>query len=171
MKLAMISLLAAAMLGLAGGEARAQEEPTGLSDFSGKPRSLDEYTGKGKWTIVVFWAHDCVECNREAESYEQFYQRHKGKDAIMLGLSIDGAAQKRLAAGFVKRHKLTFPNLIGEPEDVTALFTMLTGVQWIGTPTFLIYNPTGRLVAQQIGAVPVALIEDFIRKKSTAQPG
>ncbi len=43
----------------------------------------------------------------------------------------------------------------------------LTGQQFRGTPGFLIYGPSGELRAQQIGAVPVNLIENFIANNST----
>jgi hypothetical protein len=40
---------------------------TFLKDFDGAIHSLDEYTGQGKWAIVMIWASDCHACNQEAE--------------------------------------------------------------------------------------------------------
>lgn len=141
-------------------------ESSGILDFSGKPRSLDEYTGKGKWTIVMIWAHDCTVCNQEAHSYVDFHTKHKEKDAWMVGFSADGQANKSKAEDFIKRHNLNFDNLIAEPEMVAEIFYDLTGAIWSGTPTFLVYNPKGELRAQQVGAVPVNLIEAFMEKES-----
>lgn len=137
-----------------------------LQDFDGKSVSIKHYTGKGKWTIVMLWASDCHICNKEAKHYEQFHQKHKNNDAMMLGISNDGQANKNAARDFVKEHKLTFPNIIGEPQDVADLFYDATGENWVGTPTFLIYSPTGKLTVQQIGAVPVAIIEEFLQKQA-----
>lgn len=139
---------------------------SGLKDFSGKADELQDFTGKGKWTIVMFWAHDCHVCNKEAQQYVDFHERHKNKDAEVLGISLDGKVHKSDALAFLQRHKINFPNLIGEPENVTGLFEELTGADWFGTPTFLIYNPAGELRAQQVGAVPVTLIEAFMEKES-----
>jgi len=137
-----------------------------LQEFDGKPVSIEQYTGKGKWTIVMIWASDCLVCNKEASHYEQFHQKHKNNDAMMLGISLDGQANRNDARAFVKEHKLSFPNIIGEPQDVADLFYDATGENWVGTPTFLIYSPTGKLTVQQIGAVPVSVIEEFLQQQA-----
>ena len=135
-----------------------------LQDFDGKPGAIDDYAGKGKWLVVMIWASDCHVCNAEAQNYDFFHDAHKDKDATVLGISIDGQGGLQDARAFVARHQVSFPNLIGEPQAVMQLFYDLTGVTWVGTPTFLIYNPSGKLVVQQIGAVPVDLIESFIKR-------
>lgn len=139
-----------------------------LKDFNGKPQSMDNFAGKGKWLVVMLWASDCHVCNVEAENYIQFHEQYKSKNAHVLGISIDGQAKKADAEAFIKRHHTTFPNLIGEPYEVAQWFSNLTGIDWGGTPTFLIYNPKGELVIQQAGAVPVDLIEEFIQKESAS---
>lgn len=140
-----------------------------LQDFDGHPEKLADFVGHGKWSVVMIWAHDCIVCNREAHNYQAFYKKHKSTDAEMLGISMDGINGKSEAKAFIKRHHLTFPNLIGEPEEVAGIFEDLTGANWRGTPTFLIYNPRGELSAQQIGAVPVSLIEQFIQKETRSE--
>jgi len=139
-----------------------------LKDFNGKPQSMDNFAGKGKWLVVMLWASDCHVCNVEAENYIQFHEQYKSKNAQVLGISVDGQVKKADAEAFIKRHHTTFPNLIGEPYEVAQWFSSLTGTAWAGTPTFLIYNPIGELVIQQVGAVPVDLIEEFIKKESAS---
>jgi len=134
-----------------------------LTDFSGQSKSISDYTGNGKWRIVMIWASDCHVCNQEAHSYVKFHREHQDKDAQMLGISMDGKTKLKDAEEFVKRHQLNFPNLIGEPVDVAMEYMHLTGAEWVGTPTFLIYGPKGKLLAKQEGAVPVDLIENFIK--------
>lgn len=142
-----------------------------LYDFNGKPASIDEFSGNGKWLVVMLWSSDCHICNKEAHQYEDFHFTHSDEDATVLGISLDGMKNKVLAEGFIKKHKVTFPNLIGEPEDVADMFTQLTGVLWAGTPTFMIYDPKGKLVVQQIGAVSVELIENFMESQKKAGLG
>ena len=139
-----------------------------LYELNGKPSSIEKYTGKGKWLVVMFWSSDCHICNKEAHQYVDFHFAHSDEDASVLGISLDGLKNKVLANGFIKKHKVNFPNLIGEPEAVADMFTQLTGVLWAGTPTFLIYSPKGELVVQQIGAVPTELIENFISSQAAA---
>ncbi len=139
-----------------------------LQDMNGKPAALSDYTGKGKWTIVMIWASDCHICNREAHQYVDFQFTHADEDAEMLGISTDGPAGKAAAEGFIKKHDINFPNLIGDVGEVSRLFTELTGAPFVGTPAFLIYDPKGELKAQQIGAVPVEIIEEFMKSQSVA---
>lgn len=142
-----------------------------LKDFDGNTHKLSDYTGNGKWTVVMFWASDCRVCNAEIGQYVQYNQAHKDKDARMIGVSLDGQSGLPAAREFVKQHKVNFPNLVGEPQAVANLYQSLTGSDWVGTPSFLLYNPQGKLMAAQAGAVPTALIEKFIKNntKTTAK--
>ena len=134
----------------------------GLKDFEGKPSAISNYTGKGKWTAVILWASDCHVCNVEAEQYIQFHEEFKNKHIEVLGISTDGNKKLDAAKAFIKRHDVTYPNLIGELDEVATLYENVSGSQWIGTPTILVYNPKGELKAAQAGAVPVELIKAFI---------
>jgi len=137
-----------------------------LMNFEGDPHSLSDYQERGKWLVVMIWASDCYVCNQEARSYDRFHNEHKGGDATVLGISMDGLEGKADATAFIKSHQVTVPNLIGDFEEIAQMFVDLTGENWIGTPTFLFYSPTGELMAQQVGGVPVALIENFIQANS-----
>lgn len=139
-----------------------------LTDFSGKPRDISDYTGNGKWLVVMFWASDCHICGKEAPEYVAFHSKNKDDNAHVLGITIDGLSNKAAAQGFVDEHSLNFPNLIGTAEDIAGMYYELTGEFWIGTPTFFIYDPSGKLRAAQAGAVPAEILEDFIAKNSVA---
>ena len=139
-----------------------------LQSLDGKPEKLTDYTGKGQWTVVLIWASDCHVCNAEAEQYIQLHESHKNTDAKVLGLSVDGQDKLAAAKGFMKRHSVTYPSLIGEPGEVASLYEELTGGHWVGTPTFLIYDRKGMLKAAQPGAVPADIIEGFIKEQDLA---
>lgn len=139
----------------------------GLTDLNGKPHTVGDYLGDGKWTLVMIWASDCTVCNREAYQYVDFHTFHKDEDARVLGISMDGPGGVADAKQFVARHSINFPNLIGEPSEVANLYTSATGEPWRGTPTFMLYDPKGKLRAQQVGAVPPDLISDFIARNSS----
>ena len=129
--------------------------------------SLEEFTGNGKWVIVKFWASDCHICNQEAHQYIDFHEFHKDIDAVMLGISLDGR-NREAAQEFIRRHQVSYPNLITELSDGAQLYSNLSGQSWIGTPSFLVFDPSGVLRAQQAGAVPAELIEGFIEKNRHA---
>lgn len=141
-----------------------------LTEFDAKPETLAHYAGQGKWLVVMMWASDCLICNKEVEQYDRFHERHQEKDSTVLGISMDGRSNRAAAEAFIKQHGLHFPNLLAEPEEVATMFYDLTGEHWAGTPSFLIYSPAGRLMVQQIGAVPVPLIEEFIQQQGRPNP-
>jgi peroxiredoxin len=140
------------------------------SPFLGNESAINQYAGKGKWLVVMIWASDCTVCNREAHNYVDFHKLHKDKDAQMLGLSIDGKEKTKEAVEFLQRHQINFPNLIAEPMDVATMYQERTGDNWIGTPSFMVFNPRGELIGAQAGAVPVSIIESFIERESAASP-
>ncbi len=141
-------------------------EISGLQDFKGQPQKLENFTGKGKWLVVMIWASDCHICNREVYQYVDFNMVHSDDDATVLGISIDGEAKKKDAESFIRRHSVDFPNLIGEPEYIATIFQDLTGQYFRGTPSILIFSPRGELKAADAGAVPTELIEKFIEQQS-----
>ncbi len=154
----------ALVLGLAAPLALAVQ----FTDLEGRPATLESHLGDGRWTVVMIWASDCHVCNAEVHNYNDFHVFHQDRDARVLGISIDGAAGRDDARAFVRRHELAFPNLLAEPGDVARWYMELTGSRWVGTPTFLIYSPAGELRAQQAGAVPTGLIEDFLDRQRQA---
>ncbi|MDH5183098.1 MAG: TlpA family protein disulfide reductase [Gammaproteobacteria bacterium] len=143
-----------------------------LQDFNGKAAKIEDFSGKGKWLVVMIWAHDCHVCNQEASNYDFFHDAYKDKTATVLGISIDGLAKKAKAEAFIARHNLSFPNLIGNSQEFKQLFSEISpefakaGWQAMPTPGFLIYDPKGKLVVQEIGGVPVTLIEAYIERNS-----
>ncbi len=141
--------------------------PPALQVLDKETASLDAYTGQGRWVIVKIWASDCGVCNAEAHQYRDFHDFNKDRGAVMLGLSLDGD-DPAAARAFIERHELTYPNLLIERAGGERLFERLTGQRWIGTPSFLVYDPSGTLRAQQVGAVPAEMIEQFIAANTPA---
>lgn len=148
------------LLGLTLNFAHAAAPNITLPDLQGRPHALNEYIGHGKWVILVFWMHDCKICEREIHHLQSFHAAQAAKDAMVLGISIDGADGVKDAQRFVARHKLTFPNLITEP-DYDAL-QKFGGGTFVGTPTQYFYDPIGRLVARKIGPISRTDIESYI---------
>lgn len=136
-----------------------------LLPFDPEGPEFGQYLGKGKWLIVEIWVSDCPVCNREARQYVDYYEFQMGDRATMVGISLDGENVKE-ALKFIERHEVSYPNFITDYETGSRWFYELTGQPFVGTPGFLIFDPTGELRVQQIGAVPVELIEQFIDRNS-----
>ncbi len=139
-----------------------------LQDLEGRQRNVNEFIGHGKWTIVVVWAHDCGICSREIGGMTAFHAAHHDKDAIVLGVTLDGAKRLKEARAFVKRHKLPFVNLITEPSQ--EVMVKFGAGKFVGTPTYYIYNPKGVIVGQNIGPLSRQEVEAFIASEQVTAP-
>lgn len=92
----------------------------------------------------------------------------RSRDINVVGIAIDyptmGLAKVSEVRDFVRKYQLTYPILIADGSVVP----MLGGGELIGTPTTLIFNPRGELVAKQPGRVSNQVIEDYIAKSAVA---
>ena len=147
-----IALLLVPLLALAAGP------NVELKGFDGKNHNVNEYVGQGKWTIVVVWSKDCPVCRRDIYHMTFFYDEHRKKDATVLGLSIDGYANRAGAQSFIDDQSLNFPNLIGTPDDPSRI----SGTAFIGTPTYYFFSPDGKFMTQRIGPVTQEQAEAII---------
>ncbi|HCX87904.1 MAG TPA: hypothetical protein DG761_07750 [Gammaproteobacteria bacterium] len=134
----------------------------GFTDLEGNPADFSDYVAADRWLVVMIWSWTCPICAQEMSGQAQLHERHRGGRLTLLGISLDGAAGIMEAWAFAEEHGTSFPNLIGEGQDVAGFFHKQTGQGFQGTPTFLIYAPGGQLKAVQAGAVPPEAIEAFI---------
>lgn len=148
------------VLALLIGSAHASAPDIALPALDGTPRNVNEFVGTGKWVTVVFWAHDCPICKSEIHKLNAFHAKHRAKDAIVLGVSVDGPAYLEQARRFARDHRLQFTNLITEA-DADA-FKRFGGGAFVGTPTHYFYDPAGRIVGRKIGPVAAEDIEAFM---------
>lgn len=133
-------------------------------DFDGNPKSVEEFFTPDKWTVLMIWRHDCHICNQEVVGYSFFHEDNQQVQVI--GLSTDGMTKKDKAEKFITTHDLSFDNIIGELRSVMRYYQNQTGSRFIGTPSFMIFNPNGELKAAQAGAVPPDVISNYINSQS-----
>jgi peroxiredoxin len=160
-----IKWLAGLLLMAASLSAAAASPDIVLKGLDGAARNVNEFIGKGQWTVVAIWHSDCPICKRDIHEMAFFHDAHrKAKDAIVLGVSVDGYANKAKAQRFVDEHSLDFTNLITGPEQIARF----GAGRFVGTPTFYIYSPQGELAAKQVGPISQEDLEQFIAKSSAA---
>ncbi len=129
-----------------------------LPDIGGNPHALSEFIGHGRWTIVALWSVDCAICQREIPQIAFFHDEHRRKNAAVLGVAIDGVAERTRIKKFVGDNALGFPNLIAERGDVAEF----GAGPLIGTPTYLFFSPTGKLVTWRVGSTSLTEMEKII---------
>jgi peroxiredoxin len=129
-----------------------------LRDLDGRSREAKEFIGRGQWTVVAVWSVDCVICQREIPEVEFFHDEHRGRDARVLGVSVDGYADRARIRKFVDDNSLSFPNLIAERAEIA----QFGAGPLRGTPTYIVFSPTGALVARRVGATGIAELERIV---------
>ncbi len=156
------SLIASAgLLSLVAGNTCAwATEP--FTDFEGRVVNFSDQIPQDRWLVVMIWSHLCPVCAKEMAGQAQLHERHRDGNLALMGLSLDGADATMEAWAFTEEHGVTFPNLIGEAQDVVEFYTRQSGLAFRGTPTFLLYAPAGVLKAVHAGALPPGAIEAFI---------
>ena len=161
-RLFMVLCLAPALVLAAGTDIR-------LKDIDGKDHNVNEFIGQGKWTVVAVWSADCPICRRDIFHMTFFHDEHRNDNATVLGISVDGYANRDKARKFIDEQSLNFPNLIGDADEVSRL----SGLTFIGTPTYYFFSPEGKFMTQRIGPVTQAQAEDIIRglEKPRLKPG
>jgi thiol-disulfide isomerase/thioredoxin len=133
-----------------------------LPDVHGKEHSLADY--RGKWVVVNYWATWCPPCQEEIPDLVEFHDRHKDKDAVVIGINFEDIGEEQLSA-FVDSFMISYPILRSEPLAETPLGTIP------GLPTTFIIAPDGSPVARQVGPVTGKQLDEYIaRKKKAAGP-
>ncbi|VAX02188.1 hypothetical protein MNBD_GAMMA22-448 [hydrothermal vent metagenome] len=136
-----------------------------LFDFSDKAVQFEDYIKSEQWTVVMFWASDCHICNVEVQGFVKLHTDKSASNIRVLGISVDGKAKKAKAQEFINIHGVNFPNLIGEPDAIAKIYTHYTNENWLGTPTYVVFSPSGKIMAQRAGMLPPKLIVRFIENQ------
>lgn len=140
--------------------ARAAGEDFTLTDINGIAHTLSDY--RGKWVVVNYWATWCPPCREEIPQLIRFYDQHKGKDAVVLGLNYEDISLKRLRA-FVAAHAINYP-VIHLGVNATLPIGPVTGF-----PTTYVISPQGEVVGYQLGGITAGILNTFIRHETAAQ--
>jgi len=151
------SVLAALLAGslvLASFSATAQEFT--LMDMQGNEHRLSGY--RGKWVVVNFWATWCPPCLTEMPDLVSLHNAHKDKDLVVIGVAMDST--RASVTEFVDKLGVTFPIVFGNYK----LAAQIGNVQAL--PTTFLFDPTGKAVGRQEGAVTRDGVEEFMRSKS-----
>lgn len=135
-----------------------------LISLDGKKTTLALQIDPDKWLLLMFWATDCLICEREKPLISQFHNEHKNSDAQVVGVALEGYSRVAEIEAYLAHHKPSFPSFTGDYNDLANRYANATGEALRGTPTYLLYTPDGELVANNPGPVSPGAIEKFIEK-------
>ena len=126
-----------------------------LVDSNGKTHTLAQY--KGKWVLVNFWATWCPPCLEEIPDLNALHENKKN-NLVVLGIAMDYQDSKTVLQ-FADQMMVTYPIILGD-NKTAAQIGALTGL-----PTTYLYNPQGKMVAYNVGALTRQAVESYINKK------
>ena len=134
----------------------AQADGFKVTDTSGKTHTLAGY--KGKWVLVNYWATWCPPCLEEIPDLIALHENKKN-NLVVIGIALDFRSAKQVT-DFADGLMVNYPIVLGDSQVVN----QIGPVQ--GLPTTYLYNPEGKMVAQQVGAITRAAVESYITSKS-----
>jgi len=126
-----------------------------LVDTQGKTHRLSEY--QGKWVLVNFWATWCPPCLEEIPDLAALHANPRN-NLVVLGVALDYRDTAEIER-FVQRLKINYPIILGD-------YKMAEQVGPVrGLPTTYLFNPQGKVVAYNVGALTRAAVESYIRDR------
>lgn len=134
-----------------------------FNDMQGKPVSIEDLTGQGKWSVFKIWASDCHVCQSTAHHIVDF--EIANPDVNVYGISLDGVSGKANAQRFVDEHDIDFLTLLSNPSEIDQYLYTTAKESFIGTPTFMVFDPQGKLRALQPGAVTEEALTAYIQSQ------
>lgn len=126
-----------------------------VTDTNGKTHTLSGY--KGKWVLVNYWATWCPPCLEEIPDLIALHGDKKN-NLVVIGVAMDYRNAKQVT-DFADGLLVDYPIVLGTPRVVR----QIGPVQ--GLPTTYLYNPEGKMVAQQVGLITRAAVESYIASK------
>lgn len=148
--------------GYISGDFRVVEIPAsdrqGPVDFSGATESGKKVSSAdyaGKVLVVNFWYAACGPCRAEAPSLEKAYSEIAGPDVAFLGVNTSDSPQA--ASAFAQKYNVSYPSLMAADDGAIKLaFAARTPIN--ATPTTLVLDGKGRVMARIIGELPDASV-------------
>ena len=109
---------------------------------NGEKASLSDYVGKGKYTLVDFWASWCGPCRAETPVLAEVYKQYKDKGLQLLGVAVwDDPADTKKA---IEELKSDWPQILNAQSIPTDLY----GIN--GIPHIILFGPDGTIVARDL---------------------
>jgi thiol-disulfide isomerase/thioredoxin len=133
-----------------------------LPDLDGVEHHLSDY--RGKWVLVNYWATWCPPCLEEIPELVEFYERHKDKDAVVIGIDFEDISTHSLRH-WVGRLHIPYP-VLREPASEQPAFGPLTVL-----PTSYLVDPEGEVVARNVGTLTNGGAEDFLQEARESRQG
>jgi len=136
-----------------------------FAELDGKKTTIKDNIGKGKWTVAEVWSHGCHACRDHMPSMVEF--DGKLDNTRLLGIAIDGKDKEGVekAESMIEEYDMKFKTIVSNPIELNDWMLENADEGLRGTPTFMIFDPKGELVAMQAGQISTEAMEKFIKSR------
>ncbi len=128
-----------------------------FTDTQGHAQNLDAY--KGKWVLVNFWATWCPPCQEEIPDLISLQTQYGKTRLAIIGVAMDYRNAKQVTTFAASMH-INYPIVLGDA-DIAGQIGEISGL-----PTSYLFNPAGKMVGYQLGALTKAAVEQYINNKT-----
>jgi thiol-disulfide isomerase/thioredoxin len=129
-----------------------------FEDTQGEIHRLADYHGSR--LVVNFWATWCPPCLREIPELAALHESNE--NIRVLGVALE-YRDPGYVVQFAEQMLVRYPIVLGDARSASQVGAVR------GLPTTYVYDPRGKVVAQQVGPVTRVDIERFVEKRSTEE--
>ncbi|WP_341839307.1 TlpA disulfide reductase family protein [Chitinophaga caseinilytica] len=112
-----------------------------LNSPEDQPVAFSSY--RGKYVLIDFWSSWCGPCKASFPHMKELYQKYKGEQFEILGISID--EKKTAWLNELQKQQLPWPQLL-DTKNVSVNSFAVTAV-----PTGFLISPEGKIIMKQVG--------------------
>jgi peroxiredoxin len=114
-------------------------------DTSSNKHSLEEFTGKGNYIFIDFWASWCGPCRHQNPSLRRIYSDFKNKNLTMIGISLDKDKESWVKA--IQKDNLQWLQL----SDLQFQNNKAAKAFYINSiPSNFLLDPAGKIIARNL---------------------
>lgn len=111
-------------------------------NLKGEKSSLSDYVGKGKYTLVDFWASWCGPCRREIPNIAEVYKKYGKKGLEVVSVAVWEKPED--SKNGIKEMKMNWPQIVNAGNSGKDLY----GIN--GIPHIILFGPDGKIVARNL---------------------
>jgi thiol-disulfide isomerase/thioredoxin len=126
-----------------------------LSDHTGQLQRLEDH--KGKIVVLNFWATWCGPCAAEMPIFVDVQKRYGARGVVVLAASLDDDQTKANIPEFMRKHKMSFPVLMGTTVDHLELFGLGQAL-----PATVFIDAEGRVSSRILGEAKRGHVRDRV---------
>ena len=123
-----------------------------FTDQHGKTQDLAQWRGQA--LLINFWASWCPPCREEIPLLARMHRNQSDKTPKIIGISVDLADKSQKTA---INHGATYPLLLSGERGIDLMRTL--GNTSLALPYTLLIDPQGKVILQQAGLVPPAMLD------------